>query len=360
MPSALNEVRITQLTRPIQLTRPGSRNMLVAELTNDRLGTYCSSMDADVNRLPRTRLPAVRRELRLGASLLTPFDEKGQLDEGVLRQQIRRVSGAGLDLWIVSSGTAEGHVLTAAETDRIATLAVAEATGPSRVYAMGVEPRSAAQAIEFANRMQERGVDAVQVGPVEPGHSYSPTDTELRSFYAAVLEATSTPVILSSHVSAGYEIAPVTLARVADQFSERVVGLTATHLQNSSYIPRLLEAVGDRYPVWTGSPMRAIEACAQGVTGFTSSMDVNITPELYRTFADAWANADLVGVTNAYRPMLQLFQRVLGAGGLIIAKAILVRLGLPVGSTRPPRRSAGEAEYRIADDIIAEFALRPM
>ena len=121
-----------------------------------------------------------------------------------------------------------------------------------------------------------------------------------------------------------------------------------------------LEAVGDQFPVWTGSPIRAIDSCAQGVTGITSSMDVNIAPDLYQAFAMAWADGDLGGVVAAYRPMLRLFQRVLAAGGLIIAKAVLVRLGLPVGSTRAPRRPAGDAEYRIAEDIIAEFKLQPI
>jgi 4-hydroxy-tetrahydrodipicolinate synthase len=63
-------------------------------------------------------------------------------------------------------------------------------------------------------------------------------------------------------------------------------------------------------------------------------------------------------VVLAYRSALRLFQRILGSGGLIIAKAILVRLGLPFGTTRPPRRAAGAAEYRIADEIIAEFGLQ--
>jgi len=112
--------------------------------------------------------------------------------------------------------------------------------------------------------------------------------------------------------------------------------------------------------VWTGSPLRALDSCAIGAKGFTSSMDVNIAPELYAGFMAAWASGDLAELSRVYRSILSLFERVLGAGGLIIAKAILVRLGLPVGTTRPPRRSAGEVEYRIADEIIAEFQLQPI
>jgi 4-hydroxy-tetrahydrodipicolinate synthase len=307
-----------------------------------------------------TRLPAPQRELRCGASLLTPFDKDGKVNEEVYRVQLRRLIEAGLDLWVLSSGTAEGNVLTVAEMDRLAQLAVEEAGAETTVYAMGNEPRSALQAIEFSKRMHDLGVGVVQVGPVEPGHSYMPNDDELRSFYDTVFAATEAPAVVASHMSAGYEIAPETLATVARDHAERVVGITATHLQNNTYIPRLLEAVGGKFPVWTGSPIRAMDSCAMGVRGINSSMDVNVAPQLYAAFVKAWAAGDLSQVTQAYRSMLRLFQRILDAGGLIIAKAILVRLGLSMGTTRPPRRAAGPAEYRIADEIIAEFGLEPL
>ncbi|OBJ60781.1 hypothetical protein A5628_06960 [Mycobacterium colombiense] len=323
-------------------------------------GLYGAAMTAGKSALPHTRLPQPHRELRLGASLLTPFDERNNINEEVYSAQVRRLAAAGLDLWIVSSGTAEGNVLSIAEVDHLAQLTVNQVGSEVSVYAMGTEPRSARQAIHFCKRMSDFGVTAVQVGPLEPGHSYAPTEDELRTFYETVLSATQVPAILTSHVSAGYEIAPETLATIAADHGDRVVGLTATHLQNNMYLPRLLEAVGDRFPVWTGSPLRAIDSCALGAKGFTSSMDVNIAPELYTSFMAAWAAGDLPLLAQTYRSTLRLFQRVLGAGGLIILKAILVRLGLPVGTTRPPRRAAGDAEYRIADEIIAEFELRPV
>ena len=66
-----------------------------------------------------------------------------------------------------------GNVLTDDEIDRIAEVAVDEIGGRAKVFAMGREPRSAIEAIDFAKRMLGRGVDAVQVGPVDPGHATS-------------------------------------------------------------------------------------------------------------------------------------------------------------------------------------------
>ena len=118
-------------------------------------------------------------DLMLAASCVTPFGRDGSLDEDALRRQLGRLADAGLAVWLASSGTAEGNVLTNDEIDRIAEVAVDEIGGRAKVFAMGREPRSAIEAIDFAKRMLGRGVDAVQVGPVDPGHSYLPTESEL-------------------------------------------------------------------------------------------------------------------------------------------------------------------------------------
>ena len=137
-------------------------------------------------------------------------------------------------MWLVSSGTAERNVLTDAEVDRIVDIAVEEVGGRISLCAMGSEPRSATENIAFANRMLDRGVDAVQVGPLEPGHSYVPTEGELRTFYEETVSAIRGSCFLSSHVSVGYEVTPSLLVDAAREH-ENVVGLNVTHFRNFLY-----------------------------------------------------------------------------------------------------------------------------
>ena len=296
--------------------------------------------------------------LELSASAITPFDDRGHVHEDALRMQLGRFADAGLGVWLVSSGSAEANVLEPAEVDRIAEIAVAEIAGKVPVRAMGIEPRSAKDAIDFASRMADRGVDAVQVGPVDPGHSYLPTEGELRAFYDAVLDAIEVPGFLASHMSVGYDVPAELLATVARERRDVVVGVNATNLREYVYVPRLLDAVGDDVPVHLGSPVHALENLALGASGIVSSMDVNVAPALYARLGDAWKARDLDAVAAAHTAITRLFLRILTSGGLIVAKAILVRLGVPVGTTRPPRRPAGEVEFRRADEIIEEFSLR--
>ena len=298
------------------------------------------------------------RQLHLAASCYTPFTSGGDaVNEDALRRQLRRFVDASLDaVWLVSSGTAERNVLTDEEVDRIIDVAVEEVGGRITIGAMGSEPRSARGNVEFANRMLDRGVDVVQIGPLEPGHSYLPTEAELRTFYEDALAGVRGPCYLSSHVSVGYEVAPAILAETA-RAHDHVVGVNATHFRNFLYAPRLLALTGTDVPVIVGSPINTLEPLLLGAAGIMSSFDMNVAPALYRELGDAWSGGDFDAISAAYVRLSSLFVAILGAGGLSVAKAILDQLGLDGGDPRRPRRPIEDADRRRAAEIVEQFQL---
>jgi 4-hydroxy-tetrahydrodipicolinate synthase len=301
--------------------------------------------------------PQVPRPLHLAASCYTPFTGAAEVNEGALRRQLNRFVDASLSaVWLVSSGTAERNVLTDDEVDRIVDIAVDEVGGRITVGAMGSEPRSAAQNVEFANRMFDRGVDVTQIGPLEPGHSYAPTDTELRTFYEEGISGVRGPCYLSSHVSVGYEVAPAILVEAA-RAHEHVVGLNVTHFRNFLYAPRLLSLAGDDVPVTVGSPINALEPLLRGAAGIMSSFDMNVAPWLYQELGTAWASGDFAAINSVYLRLSSLFVTILGAGGLTVAKAILDVLGLEGGDPRRPRRPIEDADRVRAKEIVEQFQL---
>ena len=289
--------------------------------------------------------------------MITPFDASGAIDEGALRRHLQRIADAGLEMWLVSSGTGEANVLSDDEIDRVVRIAVAEVGDRARVFAMGCEPRSAGQEIAWANRMSDLGVQAVQVGPLEPGHSYRPTDDDLRAFYDDVLAEVSIPCYLASHMSVGYQVPPRILADAA-RAHEHAVGFAICHLDNFPYVTRLL-ALSDGKPVLLGSPFQTLEGLACGAAGTISSMDAFVAPELYGRLADAWVADDLAGVVDSFSTAVGLFNRIFSAGGLVVLKAVLDQLGLGGGPPRPPRQPASERVLRTATAIVDEYGLRP-
>ncbi len=68
---------------------------------------------------------------------VTPFDSKGEIDEVLLRAQLRRLRDAGLGVYLGSPGTGEGHTLDLPELRRLYEIGVSELKGAVPVFASG-------------------------------------------------------------------------------------------------------------------------------------------------------------------------------------------------------------------------------
>src|SRR5688500_2651400 len=110
---------------------------------------------------------------------LTPFTEKFEVDESALRKHLRRLGDAGVSVYIGAAGAAEGYTLTRDERDRVLAIAVEELKGKVSIRAAGVEPRDAAEMVEFLRRAEALKVDAAQIYSMDMGHGLVPNRKEL-------------------------------------------------------------------------------------------------------------------------------------------------------------------------------------
>jgi 4-hydroxy-tetrahydrodipicolinate synthase len=266
---------------------------------------------------------------------ITPFSADGELDEDGLRRHLRRIGGAGVGVYLAGSGSGEGYTLDPAETARVLELGVAELRGRVPVRAMGV--------------------DALQLYSLDPGHGNQPSSAELDRYYRTVLDATSLPVVLSTHESVGY-LLPVDLVASLVRDTERVVGVNCS-TGDMTYLVRLIEAVDGRADVHVGGPMHALTGLAVGGQGFLSS-DANLAPRLCADVIEAWTAGDVRTLAASFRRLLRLYTATRELGGVTATKAALELLGLPGGPPRPPRLPAsGETLAGVQRRILAE--LRP-
>ncbi|HEV2994076.1 MAG TPA: dihydrodipicolinate synthase family protein [Acidimicrobiia bacterium] len=286
---------------------------------------------------------------------ITPFTADGELDEDGLRRHLRRIGGAGVGVYLAGSGSGEGYTLDPAETTRVLELGVAELRGRVPVRAMGVEPRTAAELVRLARLAEAAGVDALQLYSLDPGHGNRPSSAELDRYYRTVLDATSIPVVLSTHESVGY-LLPVDLVASLVRDTERVVGVNCS-TGDMTYLVRLIEAVDGRADVHVGGPMHALTGLAMGGQGFLSS-DANLAPRLCADVIEAWKAGDVRTLAASFRRLLRLYTATRELGGVTATKAALELLGLPGGPPRPPRLPAsGETLAGVQRRILAE--LRP-
>jgi 4-hydroxy-tetrahydrodipicolinate synthase len=266
---------------------------------------------------------------------ITPFDQRGDLDESGLRVQLRRMADAGLGVYLGGGGSGEGYVLTDREVDRILEIGVDElgGRGPS-VRAMGVEPRSADEAIALGRRAAAIGVDGVQVYSLDMGHGRKPRADEMRAYFSAVLSALDVPAYISTHHYSGQLIPVDLVVELIDQFP-LLRGINCS-TPDARYLVELSAAVAGRIELHVGGPEQALTALALGGNGYLIS-EANLAPRLCAAVTTRWAAGDLAGAADAFRVVMELFVDVQRHGGISGTKAVMSALGLPAGEPRLPR-----------------------
>jgi len=274
---------------------------------------------------------------------ITPFTEEGAIDESGLRRHLRRLGEAGIGVYVGGGGSGEGYTLSPEETRRVLDIAVEELKGVTRIRAMGVEPRTARQMIDFLAMAKAAGVDAAQVYSLDVGHGHSPTPRELDAYFEEVLSAIDMPLILSTHQSVGYVIpAPVIIA-LYERHSQ-LVGLNVSH-QDPSYLRTLVDALGERVDICVGGPIQAPLVLALGGHGFLTS-EGNLAPRLCMAVIEAARAGDTARFLELWGKLMRLFMALYGNGGIRATKAVLGRLGLAGGHPRLPR-------LPVEDDALA-------
>jgi 4-hydroxy-tetrahydrodipicolinate synthase len=276
---------------------------------------------------------------------ITPFTDDGAFDEDAVRGHLRRMAAAAIGVYVGGGGSGEGYVLSDAEARRLLEISVEELKGRVPVRAMGVEPRTAAQMIEFIGMAAEVGLDAVQIYSLDQGHGHRPTQDEIHRYFDDVLSATTMPAVLSTHQSVGYQVPVPMLTEFADRF-DHLIGINCSH-QDLGYLTAMIDAVGDRLEIHVGGPQLGLTALSLGANGYLSS-EGNLAPTLCVGVIDAYRRDDALRMADLYGKLLRLSMAFYGAGGIRATKAVLNALGHPGGAPRLP-------QLPVAPDRVAEL-----
>lgn len=285
---------------------------------------------------------------------ITPFDAEGSIDESAFRSHLRRLATSGIGVYVGGGGSGEGYSLSPDEAKRVLEIAAEELKGKVPVRAMGVEPRTARQMIDFLNVARSSGVDAAQIYSLDVGHAHVPTNEELDAYFAEVLEAVNFPVVLSTHQSVGYRISPELIVDLARRFPH-VVGINCTH-PDLGYLATIIDGVAARIPVHVGGPMQGLTALSMGGHGYLSS-EGNLAPRLCVSVIDCYRKGDLAGMMDAFGKVVRLSGALYGNGGIRVTKAVLNHFGLAGGYPRKPRLPVRDERLTRALAVVEQLGI---
>ncbi len=280
---------------------------------------------------------------------ITPFDDKGNLDEAAYRAHLRRMLEPGLAVYVAGSGSGEAYSLTMEERDRVMAIAVEELKGKMEVRAMGCEPRLVEEMVEFLHRAELAKVDAAQIFSLEIGHGAKPSNAELDHYYSTVIGSTSLPVYLSSHRAAGYFLPLDLIERLVDRFPN-VAGVAYSG-PDIPYIAELISRVGDRVKIHSAGPGNALTMLGLGANGFMGG-EGNFMPVMFSRVITAWQNKDMEALRTSFSTLMGLtgISNRYGGSSMRAMKPLMNAFGLPGGTLRSPRVAVGGKEL---DEVIA-------
>jgi dihydrodipicolinate synthase/N-acetylneuraminate lyase len=278
---------------------------------------------------------------------ITPFDEKGQLDENAYRLHLRRLADAGVSVFVGGGASGEGFSMTPDERDRVTEIAVEELKGKVPVRAMGFEPRHAGELVEFVRRTEKYKPDAIQIFSLDLGHAMKPNEAEMEKYYSTIIEATSCPIVLSSHMfSSGYLLPLDMIERLLDRFPSIVALNTGT--PNTQYVAQMIRRFADRVEVHCAGPTNGLLVLMLGGNGFMGT-EGNFAPVLVASVINAFKEGDLAEVRASFDKLLAfgaINERCGGGSAARAMKPLLNAYGLPGGTLRLPRIALGQEELQ--------------
>jgi len=280
---------------------------------------------------------------------ITPFDADGRLDEAAFRNHLDRMAEADVGVYLGGGGSGEGFTLSLAESRRVLEIGVDQLGGRVPVRAMGVEPRTAQEMIDYLSMATDAGVEAAQVYSLDPGHGHRPSPAEVEAYLREVLESTSLPCVVSSHLSVGYRLSPSMLQSMATDY-HHLIGVNCSHPDLAPLIA-LVESVGGRLELHVGGPSQALSAIALGANGFLSS-EGNLAPRTCAALVTGARDHNFEKCTAAFAQIAQLSSLMYQLGGIRTTKGVMRTLGLPSGYVRSPQIDSDETAIATVLDYL--------
>ena len=232
---------------------------------------------------------------------ITPFDEKGRLDEEAALAHFTRVADAGVNIYVGGSSPGEGYSFSEAEMTRILKIGVEAGRGRVSIRAMGVEPRHAEAMVSFLKLAADTGVDACQIDSLDVGHGWKPGPIELEAYFRKALDACPLPAILSSHAFMGYNIPIDMLERLANDY-DKLIGVNLT-TPDYLHLTEAIARLRPRLEIHCGGPMNTLTVLALGANGFLSS-EASLAPKLCQSIIDHWREGRLEKAFEAYGSLM--------------------------------------------------------
>lgn len=272
----------------------------------------------------------------------SPFHADGSLAPEFVPLQARFLAENGITTAFITGSTGEAHSLTAAE--RLALYDAWAIAGPEQGVKViaHVGSNCLEDAKAFARRAEEHGFAAISA--LSPSYYKPGSLSSLVDCCAAIAAAApGTPFFY-------YDIPVLTgvtfpMEKFLPEASARIPTFAGIKFTNPDLVSfrRTLDLAGNRHDVLWGIDESLLAAISTGARGGVGST-YNWAPKLYTDLIAAAQRGDLDEARRLQSIAIAMIDAIASTGFLGTAKALMGRLGVPVGPARPPLGNPSAAQ----------------
>ncbi|MHB1137321.1 MAG: 4-hydroxy-tetrahydrodipicolinate synthase [Microthrixaceae bacterium] len=286
---------------------------------------------------------------RVVTAMVTPFDERGDLDLDAAAELASWLVENGSDGLVLSGTTGESPTMTESE-ELVLFRTVRDAV--SVPVLAGTGSNATSTAVEQTKRASELGVDGILV--VTPYYN-RPSQAGLDAHFRAVAAATDLPVIIYDHPGrTGRKIDTATLVRLAREVPNIVALKDAAG--DPAETARLVQLTPADFEVYSGDDALTLPLLAVGAVGVISVASHWIGRQMGEMI-DAFTKGDVDTARRINAGLLASYdyENSADAPNPIPTKALLRVLGLKVGECRPPMGPAPDGLAERARKVLKDL-----
>lgn len=284
--------------------------------------------------------------------VVTPFNRRGDIDEGAFRSNLRRYTGSGLAGVVVAGTTGEAPFLTADERLRLIEIA-RKVMRPDELVVAGTGLEGTRATIDLSREAIARGADVVLV--LTPGYYRAKLDpSALLGHFRAVADAVRRPVLVYSIPQCtGMKLPVEVIASLARH--QNIEGLKESS-GDLEYVHAILARVPRGFRVFSGNVPILLEVLRAGGAGGIMGQAC-FAPKLCVAFYEAWRQGNHERAEDLFAHLAPLATDVNVRYGTPAVKAAMDVVGFRGGNPRIPLLPVpASARRSIARTIKASLA----
>ncbi len=287
-------------------------------------------------------------------ALVTPFDERGRVDEELAATLAEHLVELGCDGVLVGGTTAESPTLSDEEKARLVR-AVARRVGERAFVWAGTGTNDTEHSLELTRRAVAEGADGVML--VCPYYNRPPQEGLFRHFSRLAQEAQVPVMLYNIPGRTGVNLLPETAARLAREV-ENIVAIkeASGNLDQISLLRRLAPR---EFVIYSGDDSLTLPILSVGGRGVVSVAAHLVAPRI-KAMIEAYREGRVEEALELHLQMLPLFKALFVTTNPIPVKYALRLLGFEVGDCRPPLLPPTPAEQAAVREGLEAVGLLPV